>query len=303
MTRRHGIALTVLAAVAALGSAGSAFAAYVPRFVVTPGSLAAGGAGPVKIRFTAPQADEPTAKATVYVPVGYRSTTAGRPGTRLGTAAASFHSVDLGAVVPVTGPIEVANAVDFSTQAAACTGTANHAATWVLRFASAGTALPVPVFVDPVPGSLASLAVRAAHDLPVAPRRARRDAWPRTARCEAPDRRADDERDPEPNGEGRVPLARARRSLHARRRDAERRRLGRVAVARHAPDRGDAEGQGAEAREEGLRERDLRRGSAGEPEGDPERTRRRAARHDGGRCEALPLAEDGHGRRDSPARS
>jgi hypothetical protein len=158
MRRRHHIWLTMLAVVAALGAAGAALAAFTPRLVVTGSSTAAGGSGPVKIRFTAPQADEPTAKATVYVPLGYRLTAATSPGTRIGTAVGSFHSADLAAVVPVTGTIEVAAPAEFATQATACTGTTTHSATWALRLRSAGTALPVPVFVDRVTGSLARLA-------------------------------------------------------------------------------------------------------------------------------------------------
>src|SRR4051794_38640430 len=139
MTRRHRIALFTLAAATALCGAGEALAAYTPRLVVTGASLAPGGSGPIKLRFTASQGDEPTAKAAVYVPRGYRLSAASAPGTRLGTAVGSFPAADLGAVVPATGVVEVAAPTEFAAQATACTGTATHAATWAIRLRAAGT--------------------------------------------------------------------------------------------------------------------------------------------------------------------
>lgn len=158
MTARLQIALSALVAVAALAITGTALAAYTPRLVVTGSSQAAGGGGGAKIKFTVPQTDDPTARATIYVPQGYAVRTTGTAGTQIGTAAATVFSVDLNAVVPVTGTVEIGNPADYVMQATACTGTTIHTAYWVLRLSAAGTPLTVPIFVDTIVGPLATIA-------------------------------------------------------------------------------------------------------------------------------------------------
>jgi len=149
-----------LTGILALSLAGTALAAYTPKLTITGASQALGGPGGIKVKFQVPQTDDPTAKATFYVPAGYQLSTSGAPATKLGTSAAAVFAIDLGAVVPVTGAVEVANPADFAPQATACTGTATHSQTWVLRLSAAGTPLAVPVFVDLVPAAspLAALA-------------------------------------------------------------------------------------------------------------------------------------------------
>lgn len=159
MTARTRIALAGAAALAALTLAGTALAAYTPKLVVTGASQATGGGGGVKVKFTVPQTDDPTARATFYVPAGYQVTTTGAAGQQLGTSTATVFAIDLNAVVPVAGTVEVGNPADFAAQATLCTGTPTHTATWVLRLSAAGTPLVVPVFVDMVVGPLAQIAV------------------------------------------------------------------------------------------------------------------------------------------------
>lgn len=150
MRSRTRFVLTAAAALTALALAGSALAAYTPKLTITGASQAAGAAGGIKVKFQVAQTDDPTAKATFYVPQGYQLATSGTAGTQLGTAAASVFAIDLNAVVPVTGTVAVSNPADFAAQATACTGTAAHTAVWALNLSAAGTPLVVPVFVDSV---------------------------------------------------------------------------------------------------------------------------------------------------------
>ncbi len=142
--------LASAAGLCAFAFAGTALAAYTPRLTITGASQNAGAPGGIKVKFQAGQTDDPTAKATFYVPLGYQLGIPGTAGTQLGTAAASVFAIDLNALVPVTGTVAVANPADFAAQATACTGTASHTSTWALNLSAAGTPLVVPVFVDTV---------------------------------------------------------------------------------------------------------------------------------------------------------
>ena len=145
--------------IAALVPGGGASAGGAATAAITSARLYIGAAsqnvsGPgVKIKFTKSQADNDLARVVVHVPTGYTVNTTQATGTPLGTAAATVFARDLGAVVPVTGTVEVANQPDFAAQATACTGTATHTQIWALRLLAAGTPLIVPAFVDTVPAA------------------------------------------------------------------------------------------------------------------------------------------------------
>jgi hypothetical protein len=120
------------------------------KFHVSGASQALGAGGGVKVKYQQLQSDDPVAKVTFYVPLGYQVTTSQSAGTQLGTAAATIFAADLNAVVPVTGTVEIGAPGDFALQATACTGTTTHTAYWVLRLSAAGTPLLVPAFVDAI---------------------------------------------------------------------------------------------------------------------------------------------------------
>jgi hypothetical protein len=146
---RKGIRLAMLAgaAFAALAFAGSAFASFSPKLVVsslTP--QAAGGGGAVRVGVSVGASDDPTAKASIYVPTGYQVATA-TPGTKLGDVTATASAADLGgAVLPLTGELDAIAPTTATNTAAAQCGVAPQQ-TWDLHLTAAGQTLDIPMFV------------------------------------------------------------------------------------------------------------------------------------------------------------
>jgi hypothetical protein len=142
----------------ALAAAGQALAAYSPKLVVQQAS------GGTTLRLAIPSTDDPTAKLTFYAPAGTGANLSASAGSTIGTLDAKASAGALGgATLPLTGSVQVRAAdgtylssgqqVPIATAATRCTGTATHAAYWVLVLSAAGQSLEVPLFVDPVPAS------------------------------------------------------------------------------------------------------------------------------------------------------
>src|SRR5262249_55031459 len=91
---------------AAMALAAPALAAYVPKIDTTvPHSL--GATGHTIIHVSVPPAHDSTARVVVYAPLGF-TVSPGAPGTTIGSVDAKVRAIDLaGAIVPVTGTIEV----------------------------------------------------------------------------------------------------------------------------------------------------------------------------------------------------
>jgi hypothetical protein len=145
MKRAIRPALFACAAVASLAFAGSALASYAPKLVVsatTPG--AAGGA--TRLGVLVGNADDPTAKATFYIPSTYQVGVPA-PGTKLGDVTATATAADLaGALLPLTGELD-AIAPNATTNAAATQCGVAPAQTWDLHLTAAGQVLDIPMFV------------------------------------------------------------------------------------------------------------------------------------------------------------
>jgi hypothetical protein len=145
MKRTIRVAFVACAAIASLAFAGSALASYAPKLVVsatTPGSAG----GPTRIGVLAATADDPTAKATFYIPSAYQVGTPD-PGTKLGDVTATASAVDLaGAVLPLTGELD-AVAPTAATGAAAAQCGVTPTQTWDLHLTAAGQTLDIPMFV------------------------------------------------------------------------------------------------------------------------------------------------------------
>jgi hypothetical protein len=145
-------ALFACAALASLAFAGSAFASYAPKLVVS----STDANGPARLGVVAAGADDPTAKVSIYVPAGY---TVGSPaaGTKLGDVTATASAADLGgAVLPLTGELDAVPAT-ATTQAAAQQCGVTPAQTWDLHLTAAGQTLDIPLFVVATAGPEASL--------------------------------------------------------------------------------------------------------------------------------------------------
>ena len=141
--------LVAVAAALALAFAGSALAAYTPHLAIThtPLTLAGGGATDLTISFD--QADDATAKVTIYVPQGYTGTLGAAAGTQLGTIDASIIAFAISPTQPL--PLKgVITADDPAKYVANPCSPGTHEAVWLLRLQAAGTELAVPGYVDTV---------------------------------------------------------------------------------------------------------------------------------------------------------
>ena len=170
MRRWTRVAVLGCAGAFALALAGQALAAYTPKLVVQMGDAG------TTIKLSIPSTDDPTANLTFFAPVGTGASLGGTPGSTIGTVEAKATAAALGgATLPLTGTVQVRAAngtylsngqqVPLAAAATACTGTATHAAFWVLVLTAAGQTLEVPLLVDPV--STAPLSTTVAYSLTV----------------------------------------------------------------------------------------------------------------------------------------
>jgi hypothetical protein len=159
MTRKFRMLLLGAASLVTLVFAGAAFAAFTPTLAIghTPSTA---GSTQTSFRLTVPRDDDALFRALFYTPPGYGATLGQAPGTQIGTVAAQVQVREpiAGAVLPLTGTVVVTDAATVGAQVAQCTGTASHAAYWVLVLQAAGQELRVPVVIDSVTGPLAAAA-------------------------------------------------------------------------------------------------------------------------------------------------
>jgi hypothetical protein len=155
MRKLTRVALLGSVATVALVIAGQALAAYTPKLVVQM------GAPGTTIKLSIPATDDPTAKLTFFAPAGTGANLTATAGSTIGVLDAKAIAGALGgATLPLTGSVQVRAAsgtylssgqqVSLATAATRCTGTATHAAYWVLVLSAAGQTLEVPLLVDPV---------------------------------------------------------------------------------------------------------------------------------------------------------
>jgi len=141
----------LVAAVAALSLAftGSALAAYTPHLAITHTPLTLSGGGSTDLTISFDQADDATAKATIYVPQGYTGTLGVSPGAQLGTIDASIIAFAISPTqpLPLKGVIQADDPAKYLMNPCS---PGLHEAVWLLRLQAAGTELDVPGYVDTV---------------------------------------------------------------------------------------------------------------------------------------------------------
>jgi hypothetical protein len=141
--------LVATAAAFSLAFAGSALAAYTPHLAITHTPLTLAGGGSTDLTISFDQADDATAKVTIYVPQGYTGTLGVSPGTQLGTIDASIIAFAISPTQPL--PLKgVIQADDPAKYVANPCSPGTHEAVWLLRLQAAGTELAVPGYVDTV---------------------------------------------------------------------------------------------------------------------------------------------------------
>ena len=141
--------LVATAAALTLAFAGSALAAYTPHLAITHTPLTLAGGGTTDLTISFDQADDATAKVTIYVPQGYTGTLGASAGTQLGTIDASIIAFAISPTQPL--PLKgVITADDPAKYVANPCSPGMHEAVWLLRLQAAGTELAVPGYVDTV---------------------------------------------------------------------------------------------------------------------------------------------------------
>jgi hypothetical protein len=141
--------LVATAAALSLAFAGSALAAYTPHLAITHTPLTLAGGGSTDLTVSFDQADDATAKVTIYVPQGYTGTLGASAGTQLGTIDASIIAFAISPTQPL--PLKgVIQADDPAKYVANPCSPGPHEAVWLLRLQAAGTELAVPGYVDTV---------------------------------------------------------------------------------------------------------------------------------------------------------
>ena len=141
--------LVATAAALSLAFAGSALAAYTPHLSITHTPLTLAGGGTTDLTVAFDQADDATAKVTIYVPQGYTGTLGASAGTQLGTIDASIIAFAISPTQPL--PLKgVITADDPAKYVANPCSPGTHEAVWLLRLQAAGTELAVPGYVDTV---------------------------------------------------------------------------------------------------------------------------------------------------------
>jgi hypothetical protein len=148
MKRVIRLALVVSAAVVTLAFTGSAWASYSPSLTVTASSNKPGAATSLLLGHIQSAADDPTAKDTIYAPLGYGVNLSQAPGAKIGDVSARLILRNGGnAEVDVDGSVVADNPANHPNDPCA---PGLHQAVWNLNVTVAGTPLTVPLYVDQV---------------------------------------------------------------------------------------------------------------------------------------------------------
>jgi hypothetical protein len=148
MRRFIRLAIAAGAVVSALAFSGSAWAAYSPSLTVTSERNAPGRPTAILLGHVQTAADDPTAKDTIYAPLGYGVNLSQAAGTKIGDVAARLILRQGGnAEVDVEGEVIADNPALYQSNQCA---PGLHGAVWKLNITVAGTPLTVPIYVDAV---------------------------------------------------------------------------------------------------------------------------------------------------------
>jgi hypothetical protein len=166
MKKSLRLALVVGASFAGLAFAGPALASYTPSLTIEQSSYRLGAPFTADLFVAAAEADDPSAKLTIFSPAGYGVNLTKAPGTKVGSAVAIARVAALGgAPVPLAGDVVVGNPADPKLMATStkCTGSPTNQAVLVLNLAIQGQSpIPFPVFVNKV-GPLATFQICVPH--------------------------------------------------------------------------------------------------------------------------------------------
>ena len=142
------MAIAATAAFATLAFAGSAMAAYAPSLIATSLNNQPGRPTVMLLGHIQGVDDDPTAKDTIYAPLGYQVNLAQAVGTKIGDVSATLILRNGGnAQVDVEGQVIVDDPALHPNDPCA---PGLHGAVWRLNITVAGTPLTVPLYVDAI---------------------------------------------------------------------------------------------------------------------------------------------------------
>jgi len=141
-------ALVAVAIVASFAVASTALAANVATIAVSSSGTA------TTIHINVPQATDPIAAITIYVPTGYTANLGAAPNTSIGSVNATANGHDVGLTLPLTGSVTTD---DPAKHTADPCSPGTHAAVWNLNLSVAGQSIVLPLYVDPTAGAATGL--------------------------------------------------------------------------------------------------------------------------------------------------
>ena len=149
MSKAVRTAVLALAVMVGLVFSTSALAAYRSATLrVESSAVNVGGGGPVILTVRTAESDDPTAKVTIYAPLGYRVTLGQNAGVNLGRVNATIIAGALaGARTPLTGNVVVDDPAKHLNNACA---PGRHQGVWLLQLQASGQTVTVPAYVDEV---------------------------------------------------------------------------------------------------------------------------------------------------------
>lgn len=154
MRRVIRLALVAGAAVVSLAFTSSAWASYSPSLTVTASSNKPGAATSLLLGHIQSDADDPTAKDTVYVPLGYGVNLSQPVGTKIGDISGDLILRGLGnthvELKASENHIFADNPANYTAESLQCTGRPTHEAVWRLDITIAGQQLHPLLYVDHV---------------------------------------------------------------------------------------------------------------------------------------------------------
>jgi hypothetical protein len=148
MSRLIRLGLVAAGVLVSLAFTGSALASYAPSLTVTSSVNAPGKPTSLLLGHIQSAADDPTAKDTIYAPLGYGVNLSQAPGTQIGDVSARLILRGGGnAEVDVDGRVVADNPANHPNDQCA---PGLHQAVWNLNITVAGTLLTVPLYVDAI---------------------------------------------------------------------------------------------------------------------------------------------------------
>jgi hypothetical protein len=153
MSRGIRAALVAATIGAMLTFAGGALAANTGKIAIWHTPMVLGGSQSTTLHISIPQATDPIAAISIYMPTGYTVNATQAVGANIGTVDATAFSRDNNLTLPLNGAVTVDAPSSHTAASTACAGTPTSAAVWILNLSVAGQTIALPLYVNPTAGA------------------------------------------------------------------------------------------------------------------------------------------------------